>query len=203
MSSENPMKNSVEPRSIVMTYESCDYCGQNNTQYSGVFQNFGIKSCDIHYSLAKRDCNAYLHSNMLVRLSDTYGNPVLRTFMEKMKTPFKVKRTSGLLQDGWTVRDNSTCHADQLYIRKLDGDWTFPCIHIADNITKNVAIADMTHVLDQSFIDYILEVLEKGIYIQDFIAAGIQELHDEAPFIEKRIVDGVEVRVCVMKQSRS
>jgi hypothetical protein len=196
MSSENPMKNSVEPRSIVMTYQRCDYCGQDDTQYSGISYNFGIKSCDIHYSLAKRDCNAYLHSNMLVRLSDTDGNPILKTFMEKMKTPFKVKRTSGMIQDGWTVRDNTSY--DELYLRKLDGDWTFPCKHAEDNITKNVTIAEMTHVLDQSFIDSVLIVLEKGVYIQDFLAAGIQELHDEATFIEKRMVAGREVRIFSM-----
>ena len=80
---ENPMKNSIAPHSIVMSYPRCDYCGQQDTRYNGVHDKIGIKSCDEHYKLAKRDCNAYLHSTNRVRLLDKH--PVISKFRCKMQ----------------------------------------------------------------------------------------------------------------------
>ena len=185
------MKNSIVPHSIVMTYARCDYCGQEDTRYNGVHDKIGIKSCDDHYKLAKRDCNAYLHSTNRVRLLEKH--PVINKFRVRMQGTFAVKRTSGLIQDGWQLREEG--FVDPVYITKVGGDWTFPCYMPDENMSKYVAFKYMTHILEQSYIDSIIDVLEKGIYMKDYLASGVQETHEEPPFIKTALLNGEVVRM--------
>jgi hypothetical protein len=187
----HPMKHSIAPHSLSMTFHTCDYCGQEETRVYAVHHNIGIKSCDEHYKLAKRDCNAYLHSTNRVRLLEK--NSDINKFRFKMQGTFSVKRSSGILEDGWQLREEG--FIDPLYIAKVDGDWTFPCCMPIKGITKQVSFKDMTHILEQTYIDSILDVLEKGVYMKDYIASGVQEKHEEPVFVKTVLVDGVEVRI--------
>ena len=187
----HPIKHSIAPHSLTMTFRTCDYCGQEETRVYAVHHNIGIKSCDEHYKLAKRDCNAYLHSTKRVRLLEK--NSDINKFRCKMQGTFSVKRSSGILEDGWQLREEG--FVDPLYIAKVDGDWTFPCCMPIKGITKQVSFKDMTHILEQTYIDSILDVLEKGVYMKDYIASGVQEKHEEPVFVKTVLVDGVEVRI--------
>lgn len=193
---EDPMQSSIIPHNLVMSYMRCDYCGKVETRVATIFHNYGCKSCDLHYELAKRDCRAYLHEHSMVMITDPSRNNIVDELVLRLKSTFVVKRTSGELQDGWKIRMRDGC--DNTYIFKLNTHWAVPCLYGSENssssITKNVKIIDMEHIFSKLFISDILAVLDSGLYLNDFLETRNQEPHQEFPYIETVIVDGVQVR---------
>ena len=174
---------SVKPHTLVLTYARCDYCKKNDHKVCCIGHMFGIKTCDEHYELAKRDCNSYLHSNHMVRLKD------VQSFLDVLPETFAIKRSSGIIEDGWKLNNG--------FIRKIEGEWCFPCINEEINITKNSLIKDMTRIIDEGFINILLMKLEEGIYVNDYNMSNELEEYEEHPCVKMALVEGVECRVFI------
>lgn len=170
------------PHSIVLTYTRCDYCEKADERSVLIYENFGIKTCVPHYDLGKRDCDSYLYLNKMIHLQD------VKQLVDALPETFPVKRTSGEMQDGWSV------DSDNPYIRQVDGEWHLSCVNKEYNLTKKPSIKNMKHLIDVEFIE---GIITKAQLQQSLRNSGnpVLEEYKEHPCVQREMVGGVECRV--------
>ena len=70
----------------------------------------------------------------MVRLGDAKTDPNLERVLAALETPFKIRRSSGLIEDGWSLlRDIQLWN----YFRKYDGQWYLSAMKIEENGDRN------------------------------------------------------------------
>ena len=142
---------------------------------------FGFYRCDQHKSVAVRDCNAYCHREKIVSMVDARV-ALTELFRNLEAIPFKVRRTSGALEEDWILNDGYNTHPE--FISKdSDGIWRIPVIN-PEGLTKTTPIADLT---TDEIAGRAIEILERGIYLEDAKAANLL-LSDRGEFEE---IDGI------------
>ena len=161
----------VEPRSLVMTPISCFYCKVNNDTVRPIhiYWLFGLKCCAEHMAHGKRDCRAWMHKNGYVKLKDAFDNTALSSLLNILDSrEFKVKRTSGEIQDGWHL--NKGNQVDTVFIQRNEDHWMIPCGHLEPNdyIRKFVNLTDFIDIVPRELIEECTRVLDSGIYFSDF-----------------------------------
>lgn len=171
------------PHSLILTYAKCDYCEKPNQRDALICENFGIKTCEEHYELGKRDCDSYLYLNNMIHLQD------VKQLVDALPETFSIKRTSGEMQDGWSIDLNNP------YIRKIDGEWYLPCINREYNLTKKPSINSLTYLMDERLIQSVMAKAELN-QSERHIPAAVQE-YKEHPDVQQVFANGVECRMFI------
>ena len=192
----------IEPQSLVMTPISCFYCKvDNNTVRSiHIYYLFGLKCCADHMAHGKRDCRAWMHKNGYVKLKDAFNNATLSSLLNILDSrDFKVKRSSGEIQDGWRL--NKGDELDTVFIQRNEDHWMIPCGHLEPNdyIRKFVNLTDLSDVIPTELIEECLRVLDSGIYFSDFEeqCALDKSVVPEMANVFPVVVDGQVTRVLI------
>jgi hypothetical protein len=193
----------IEPQSLVMTPISCFYCKvDNNTVRSiHIYYLFGLKCCADHMAHGKRDCRAWMHKNGYVKLKDAFNNATLSSLLNILDSrDFKVKRSSGEIQDGWHLNKGGD-QLDTIFIQRNEDHWMIPCGHLEPNdyIRKFVNLTDLSDVVPAELIEECLRTLDSGIYFSDFEeqCALDKSVVPEMANVFPVIVDGQVARVLI------
>lgn len=169
------------PHNLVLTYMRCDYCEKEDTKCCIIYDNFGIKTCDDHYELGKRDCKYYLQSNDMIHLQD------VQQLVDALPKSFPILRSSGEMQDGWSL------DFDDPYLRKIYGNWHIPCVNLTKYLTKRPSINDMTHIIDVESMKRLISLAESHFYTEQPLVE-----YKEHPAIQRIMTEGGECRVFVI-----
>ena len=161
----------IEPQSLVMTPISCFYCKtlDDTVSHLQIYYLFGLKCCSEHKAHGKRDCRAWMHKNGYVKLKDAFDNTALCSLLNILDSrEFKVKRTSGEIQDGWHL--NKGDQLDTVFIQRIDDHWLIPCHYLEGNdcIRKHVNLTDFIDIVPAGLIEECVGALINGIYFSDF-----------------------------------
>jgi hypothetical protein len=159
---------------------ACFYCGKESErdEYS-TGQHIGIRYCTDHKSDAHRDVRAYLHRVKKVRTQHALVHPILGSFLNLLKQNTYIRRTSGAIEDGWTLQHEAWSDCSTLNV--IEDTWFVPMIHresetiryvslitflepelVAANAVNNPDLAEQ--------IQPILTVLNDGIYKEHYDA---------------------------------
>jgi hypothetical protein len=83
-----------------MTIDRCFYClSKDDVGAIELKHCFGIKTCPKCYDKAIRDTNAFMHREGLVSAT----HPALKEFTDLLMDKFPVRRSSGLVELGWSL----------------------------------------------------------------------------------------------------
>ena len=161
----------IDPQSLVMTPISCFYCKtlDDTVSHLQIYYLFGLKCCSKHMTAGKRDCRAWMHKNGYVKLKDAFDNTALSSLLNILDSrEFKVKRTSGEIQDGWHL--NKGNQVDTVFIQRIDDHWLIPCRYLEDNdcFRKHVNISEFSDIVPRELIEECTRILDSGIYFSDF-----------------------------------
>lgn len=174
---QDPIIMALVPCSLVMTPVSCFYCNDDCHKMLTVFRLFGLKSCNKHVLWAKRDCNAFMHRNKLVKMIDTPVYPIFKELFSLLKNvDLNVMRSSGIIENGWKL--DFGYHLEPTFIREIiGGNWSLP-VTKDDLLTKQVFVKELVDLNPQlsispALVDEVLMALNAGIYKQyelDYLA---------------------------------
>ena len=178
MSDEDPIRNScLEPQSLVLTRTECFYCfAVEGEKCCTIWDNFGIKTCNIHYPLSIRDCNAYMHRTGVVLIRDFKEIEALQPYLPTVLTVFPIKRTSGLIDDGWNLDVGEIWNSQTMKYDKTKDEWIIPVKQECSGLCKRIYCSDLfiPEILNKvapnfetNFRQFISE-LNKGIYRADY-----------------------------------
>ena len=192
----------VEPQSLVMTPISCFYCKtlDDTVSHLQIYYLFGLKCCSEHKAAGKRDCRAWMHKNGYEKLKDAFDNTALCSLLNILDSrDFKVKRTSGEIQDGWHL--NKGDQLDTVFIQRIDDHWLIPCRYLEDNdcIRKHVNISEFSDIVPAELIEECVRALINGVYFSDFEeqCALDKSVVPEMTNVFPVIVDGQVCRVLI------
>jgi len=177
MANEDPIRNScLEPQSLVLTRAECFYCfASEGDKCFTIGDNFGIKTCNIHYLLSIRDCNAYMHRTGVVLLRDLKNIEALQPYISTILSVFPIKRSSGLIDDGWTLDVGEIWNSQTMKYDRTKGEWIIPVKQECSGLCKRIYCSDLfiPEILnkvppnfEENFRQFI-SVLDKGIYTDD------------------------------------
>lgn len=176
MANEDPLfNNCIEPHSFCMRAMACDYCGASERKNILIRHLYGIQACDQHYMLGQRDCKADLAKNNQVRYADALNVSECAALFNALSSPFKVKRTSGVIDGDWNLRSEYDIF-DPSFLDKIKNEWYIPvCKGIKgqdDFIKKSIPISwflepEVACEYSESFAitcRAAIEALDKGVY---------------------------------------
>jgi hypothetical protein len=145
MSDEDPIRNScLEPQSLVLTRSECFYCfASEGDKCFTIWDNFGIKTCNIHYLLSIRDCNAYMHRTKVVLIQDLKGLVELKPYLDVILNDFPIKRSSGLIDDGWRLDVGTSWDKQIIQYDSVADDWIIPVKQECSGFIKRLHIKDL------------------------------------------------------------
>ena len=206
--SEDPVRNAcLNPRSLVMTRCECFYCfGPEGERCAQIDYNFGIKSCDFHYTSAVRDCNAYLHRERFVPLHKAVKHPLLKPFFDLLPKQFPVLRSSGAVDLDWSVNGGVFPYSLNISFNK---GWSLPVKNKDGEICKYILLTDFLkpEILDlmpagfDTVVSRAIANLEAGLYAEEQ-AVYQRYLNDSSladvpdiPEIKTVMLNGTQVRV--------
>ena len=130
MADEDPLYNNcIEPHSFCMRAMRCDYCGAPETKSVLIEYLYGIQACNQHHGLAQRDCKAELAKQGMVRYKDAAAVPECAELFKILKQGFKVTRSNGTVESGWSLRSQYDI-IDPSFLYRLDGDWSIPACNV-------------------------------------------------------------------------
>lgn len=165
---EETVRNTLVPRSLVMTLNECFYCGSEDPNFIQIERLFGLKACDIHKKSAIRDCNAYMHREKIVKFNDAVNNSIINELIKELQNEFSIIRSNGNIESGWTLKKDywyNTCQ-----IRCIDNEWTIDCTNHAKKLEKPAKISDFKTIgISSEIVNNAIKVLNEGIYKNDQI----------------------------------
>jgi hypothetical protein len=209
---EDPIRNNcLEPQSLIMTRSECFYCfGPEGERTHTIIHCFGIKSCNVHYPMSIRDCNAYLHREHMVSLYDAVKMPIFKNFFDIIKNGFVVKRSNGIIETGWSIMiDNNQCEQYHHIIRKNADNWIIPVYKKKEDLIKRIALSELLipenlKILPDNFekeYNIFVSEIDKGIYREDslqydnFINRDNETTVKDIPEIKLVSIHNVPVRI--------
>jgi len=201
---EDPLVNCIEPHSLCMRRNICEYCSQTEVRHYTVEHMIGIIACADHKAWAKRDCNAYMHKNKYVKFKDA-KDAGLAEFLDELKEKegeFLIQRSNGEKETGWKVLPE---WANYLVYNDEKG-WT---VHLTnDSVYKYVPISwfldpEVLLAFSPDFCKHVniaIDVLTKGVYLSDYEAQQkycmkIHEVEESEGVGMAMLPDGRLVRV--------
>lgn len=147
----------AEPFRLVMIPSVCTYCTKSHTGVEYVEHQQGILRCDEHKPLAQRDVRAYLYRCGKVNYKDAIDDPLFKT-TELLDMDIKVRRSSGVVEDGWRLA--KPFYGNRCLLSTDDsGNWYMIASFNEDEIIRGVLVRDLKMVLP----------LEKHGLVEDFI----------------------------------
>ena len=116
------------PKSLVLRNQLCDYCDKVSERCVITYDRLhGIKCCGDHMPLGKRDVNAYLREEGLVRQKDFLEMYPLLTDMK-----LNIPRTNGSITPGGNLSEESF-----EVLTKDEGDWRIRVL-FRDPVSKEI-----------------------------------------------------------------
>ena len=185
----------VEPRSLCMRQQICDYCkNQSITNICAYDRLHGIQVCDNHVEFGKRDVNAHFHEAGIIKLEE-----FIKRFPIFDNASFTIKRSDGSFTDGCTPylsRFDATT-----FVRKSETHiWCIPLQWTSSQngsqMSKNVPIESLRGQgdLERRDIENITHILDNGFYKADFDAralAGNQKEYSEIEGVYTAYAEGL------------
>jgi len=163
-----------DPSSLCMQPCVCAYCKSYGAHHATIVHLFGIICCAEHLPLARRDCNAWLHTNRRVRLADAREHPALRPFFLALPATFSAVRSNGDVDPGWFLPEST----DELVRVTSAGVWSVPIQKIVggDRIERCAAfssflVAGVPGITPELVADAV-SALGVGLYLPDAVAAA-------------------------------
>ena len=150
------------PINLCMTPTTCHYCGAPGAAHATVHIMQGILACDAHLAAAQRDVDAYLYQNDMVRMEDVRA--AAPAFFAALPPTFSVKRSSGAMDDGWTLPNEDH---DRVYVRRRgDGVWLLSVEKKSEAIAKGVPFTDFFIFpgITADAVATLITALERGFY---------------------------------------
>ena len=162
------------PENQVMRKRECAYCRKSLIDSGGckeVSHLFGIQACTDHIDLATRDVNAYMHRRRVVRVADTRYHPKLKPLFNILRSGVSLKRSSGLIDPGWKLRDDFYNRPN--LIEKHGNMWLCEFYKpisagVIDKSASLATIFDDVPDVPPTHLEHLataLEAMEKGIYV--------------------------------------
>lgn len=183
------------PMSLVMRTQECTYCGKMSVVWLTTFSRLhGIKCCEEHVSLGKRDTNACLREEGMVRQRD-----FLEMYPRLRGMKLNIPRTNGSITEGGNLSSESF----QMFSKEGD-DWRIPVLFTDPDtkeiLGKTIKITQLekSGISKEEIVEWTKSLNE--FYREDYEAfkaameVGEQAPDGEAPFIRKGYADGREVR---------
>ena len=179
------------PTSLTLRRSACFYCGEpHNADLWAIPETRGLRCCTTHKATAARDLKAHLHTLDQVRTDDALAHPLLAPFLEQLKSPTTIQRSSGVWEGDWTLQEGPDCRHWTLL--RLNGVWHIPMKHASSNSAKRVplpifcttAFTEHNSHSRLSPIDAIQAALDEGLYKEEYEAAyahGSPSHVDETP----------------------
>ena len=166
----------IEPSTLVMRTLTCFYCGKESEHDERTSSQFGIRYCTDHKSDAHRDVRAYLHRVKKVRTQHALVHPILGPFLNLLKTDTHIRRTSGAIENGWTLQHEAW--SDYSTLNVIEDTWFVPMIHRESETIRYVSLitflepdlAAVNNLALAGQIQPILTVLNDGIYKEHYDA---------------------------------
>ena len=209
--SEDPLRNAcLNPRSLVMTRSECFYCfAPEGVHCAQVDYNFGIKSCDYHYSTAVRDCNAYLHREKIVPVDRALKHPKRVSFFDNLPKTFPVLRSSGVVELDWALNEGNYPYIENLSY--TTDSWSLPVRSRIGDIRKQILLTDFLKpqirvLMPEGFDEEVNKansILNSGLYseenalyqtyINDSSLADVPDIRE----IKTILFNGMSVRVFI------
>ena len=157
-----------------MRRSECAYCKTYGAHHATIVHLFGIICCAEHLPLGRRDCNAWLHTNRRVRLSDAREHPALRPFFQALPATFSAIRSNGDVDPGWFLPEST----DELVRVTSAGLWSVPIqkgVGRDERIERCAAfssflVAGVPGITPELVTDAVSALVE-GLYLADAIAA--------------------------------
>jgi hypothetical protein len=156
-----------------MRRSECAYCKSYGAHHATIVHLFGIICCAEHLPLARRDCNAWLHTNRRVRFSDAREHSALRAFFLALPATFSAVRSNGDVDPGWFLPEST----DELVRVTSAGVWSVPIQKIVggDRIERCAAfssflVAGVPGITPEIVADAV-SALGVGLYLPDAVAA--------------------------------
>ena len=122
------------PTTLIMRPSLCFYCPQPPTLQCLLGPHEGILCCAAHLTDAQRDTDAHMARMNMVRLGDAKTDPNLERLLAGLETTFKIRRSSGLIEPGWSLLNDIQLWN---YFRKYDGQWYLSAMKIEENGDRN------------------------------------------------------------------
>uniref|UniRef100_A0A6C0KW42 Uncharacterized protein n=1 Tax=viral metagenome TaxID=1070528 RepID=A0A6C0KW42_9ZZZZ len=167
---EDPLhSNCLTPINLIMTRMCCFYCNGPQDNIICVGDRMGLKTCTHHSGWANRDCNAWLAKEQVVRLSDARRHPGLKPFVEEADKGFSVRRTSGVIESGWTLQTPIVFLYPPM-VRYSAGEWHLPC-RTTNDVEKMVPLSQFIDLGSEDMREFALTakgILDAGIYSKDY-----------------------------------
>ena len=150
--------------SLICAPMTCFYCQATSKGHITVRDMVGIMFCDEHMSAAIRDCKADLHEDQRVRLLDAQEHLVFQPFFELLRGTFTIVRSSGALDAGWSIPQDSNAVGRLLTL--ANGEWTMPVEKPSEAISRNVSIRSFVDqgLIDEALYERMITALDAGIY---------------------------------------
>ena len=202
---EDPLVNCIEPHSLCMRRNICEYCSQTPTFHVTIQQVFVIIACADHRPWAVRDCNAHMHKNKYVKFKDakTAGLAEFLAELKEQEGEFLIQRSNGAREMGWKLVDD---WANYLVFSDDQKEWT---VHLTnDTVHKYIPIRwfldpEVLAAFSPDFCKHVntaIDVLTKGVYLTDYEAQQkycmqATEVEESAEVGLAVLPDGTVVRV--------
>lgn len=96
----------LQPIRLVLVPIQCFYCGhavEEDIEVWRIYHLFGLFHCPVHRGAAKRDCEAYMRAEGILRLQDARDHPVLGPFLTALGQSIPVLRSSGAVDTDWCI----------------------------------------------------------------------------------------------------
>jgi hypothetical protein len=152
------------PTRLVMLPYTCFYCSAESTAETTALHLFGIRHCEAHTPDAKRDVEDYLVEHNIVRMSDAMNHDILGPFLRGLGETFPIRRSSGVLEEGWFLPWIPPLREELPIVRKSSQmGWG---VNVTNGeLQKFVPFQDLQHIpIVPPHLSEVLGVLERGVY---------------------------------------
>ena len=159
----------LSPESLAMVPDNCLYCySEIDVKSFEIRHSYGIKACLSCYVYAERDSNAFMHREGIIPVDYAMEHHALKDFTNILLKEFHVKRSSGLIEVGWTLDTGSKINRKFFVYDTATKVWLIPVKK--NNLTKSISIYEIMHNFPQNtkcVAENAIKVMNTGVYIAD------------------------------------
>jgi hypothetical protein len=145
----------------------CSYCRRPGNHHTCSGDLEGIISCEDHQSLARRDCQAFLHQTGKVLLRDAMEHPDLKPFFDALPATFSTIRSNGATDEGWSIPDHLVACNGRI-CKSPAGEWALPIEKEAERIGRCASFQSFLTAkvpgITSELVAATLSVLDAGVY---------------------------------------
>jgi len=163
------MNIALSPQSLTLP-DNCFYCNETHVRSFEIRHNYGIKACFRCGRYAVRDINAFMHREGIIPVDYAMEHNTLKDFTNVLLEEFHVKRSSGVIEIGWTLDTGSKLNRKFFVYDTATKVWLIPVKK--NNLTKSISVYEIMHNFPQNtryIAENAIKVMNTGVYIADAV----------------------------------